>query len=145
MKKTVFLITIIVVLTFKCVYIQAQNLSPDKRILSMLNEFYSAYITEISNGKPNTFKYKIDSIKKKYCTIKLITKLPSLSEKRDADPLLDAQDCNIESLKSLTIEKNSQKSNEYIVSYTDFYSKTKFSVKLVVIKKGGKYMIDSIL
>jgi len=145
MKKIISIIATIVILTINNSCIQAQKNSSDKQILLMLKEFYSAYITEMSIGNPYTFKYKLDSIKKNYCTIKLIKELPILSKKADADPLLNAQDSNIDCLKTLTIEKDKKKQNQYIVSYTDIYSKTRFIVKLFVVKENGCYKINSIL
>jgi ABC-type antimicrobial peptide transport system permease subunit len=60
MIKTILFIAILMILTLKCIKIQAQNPSPDKQILSMLYEFYRVYITEMSNGNPHIFKYKLD-------------------------------------------------------------------------------------
>jgi len=80
----------------------------------MLKEFYTNYITEVSNGAEPK---KILSLQKKYCTVALLKKIPKLIEQSDSDPFLKAQDSNTEFLKTLSLRKDLKKSNTYIVSY----------------------------
>ncbi|HVV55801.1 MAG TPA: hypothetical protein VHC47_10770 [Mucilaginibacter sp.] len=125
--STFFLTLIAIAFNFNN-YAQAQNSSSDRKAISMLNFFYTSYITEVSNGNPRTFKRNIDSIQKKYCTTTLLAKIKK--KELDTDPFLKAQDSNIEFLKTLVIKKDFKKPNTYIVSYGDNNDKT--TIHLVV-------------
>lgn len=117
---------------------QAQSNHSDKQVLAMLKEFYTGYITEVANG---TAQKQLLQLQKKYCTTKLLNKIPKLIEQSDADPFLKAQDSNVELLKTLTVEKDLQKDDHYIVSYLTDH---KIVINLIVIKLNNNYKIDSL-
>lgn len=133
------LFTVIMILFNSCG--QAQDNSSDGKIISMLKEFYTSYITENSKMPPNM--KNIDSMKRKYCTNSLLYKIKK--QELDYDPFLNAQDSNTEWLKTLSITKDSNKTNLYIVSYIDSYSNNKISVKLIIVKEKDSFKINSIL
>ncbi len=93
--------------------------SQDKQISEMLNHFYKSYINEISKDTHNFLT--INSIKNRYLTLVLQDKI-ALSE-IGYDSIIDAQDSSLEWLDTLKIEKNKQKDDEFLISYTDTYSK----------------------
>lgn len=140
-KTLAFLFTIGVMLfsTFNCQ--SNPPSSTDEQIISMLKEFYTAYITE--NAKMPADFTKINLIKKKYCTANLLSKIEK--EELDYDPFLNAQDSNTEWLKTLTIKKDTKENNLFQVSYKDTYSGTQVIIKLIVIKEMESYKINAIL
>lgn len=130
--------------TFSCKSNQPQNNFSDEQILGMLKSFYTSYIIE--DSKMPTNYEKLDSIKSKYCTANLLNKIENQFKKQelDYDPFLNAQDCDIEWLKTLTIRKDTKKSNLYYVSYADNYNNTKITIRLIVVKEKECYKIDSV-
>ena len=129
--------TVIIVLMNNCTY--SQNNSSDKQITKMLKEFYSNYITENSKMPPNIKKIAI--IKNIYCSKKLVANLNK--KQLDYDPFLNAQDSDVDWIKTLTISKGVQNKNLYVVTYSIDGSKN--TVKLMVVNEVGKFKIDSIL
>jgi len=115
--------------------------STDEQIISMLKDFYTAYIIE--NAKMPTDYEKINSMKKNYCTANLLNKIEK--EEFDYDPFLNAQDSNIEWLNTLTVKKDIKNDNLYKVSYKDTFSGTQVLIKLIVIKEKESYKINAIL
>jgi hypothetical protein len=125
----------------------AQSQNEDKEIKSMLKEFYTAYITEISeNPNLKLMVVKLDSLKKKYCTVALRKKIPGLVEQSSADPIIKAQDSNIEYLKTLAVEKDSKNTNQYIVSYYDSSNPAieKTIIHLAVVKEKESYKVNDV-
>lgn len=124
---------------------QSQAKASDDPAIKMLKEFYTSYITEGANIESN--EAKLQSIEKKYCTGKLLSKMKHEMEAGDldADPFINAQDFNIEWLKTLSISKDPQKADVYIVSYLDNDSKARTKIKLHVVKEGVRYKIDAYL
>lgn len=147
MRKTTFtLLLILGVITLK-----AQNDSTDKKAISMLNSFYTAYMTAIATSTPNNFSEnnkKCELLKKEYCTKKLLNDIPKLIEQSDCDPIINAQDSRMDCVKNLTFRKNLKKPNSYTVSYyyIDDYSKQKeiFTINLTLVRQNGAFKIDSI-
>lgn len=146
MKKEILVafFTGIVIFFYSCCNFAQNNLSEDQQIRDMLKEFYKIYITQIDKGPIN--RKKENSIKKKYCTTRLLEAIKNDKE-LDYDPLIDAQDADIESLKTLSIKKNIGIASGYIVTYEssskyDNYEKT--SIKLTVVKEKDGYKIDSV-
>lgn len=86
---------------------------------------------------------KINSIKKKYCTANLLRKIEK--DELDYDPFLNAQDSNIEWIKTLSVKKDTKENNLYYVSYKDTYNGTQIVIKLIVLKEKESYKIDAIL
>lgn len=115
--------------------------SSNSKILSTLNAFYKAYISEMSNaGIPD--EKKLDEIKKKYCTPSLLKKLAK--QEMDYDPFLNAQDSDINILKSISIKRNNQKDNQYLVSYIDSYSKKRILINLMMKNQNNNFKIDNV-
>lgn len=134
-----FLITVSMLLNFVC---SAQINASNDGAITMLRQFYTSYITEESKMSSN--EEKLNSIKKQYCTKKILKKIQQ-DEELEYDPFLHAQDADTDWLKTLTISKDPQKANAYIVSYLSSYDKKKIVTKLVVVKEGQGYKIDDIL
>jgi Protein of unknown function (DUF3828) len=128
--------------SFSC---QSQAKASDDAAIKMLKEFYTSYITEGTKIESN--EDKLESIQKKYCTAKLLTKMKHEMEEgeMDSDPFINAQDFDINWLKSLTISKDAQKADVYIVSYLDNDAQTRTNIKLHVVKEGSLYKIDAFL
>ena len=135
-----FYIFIVAVLSFTSQYAQCQNRNDEKEVLKLLNEFYHKYITE--NSKVPLDEVRINSIKAKYCTSRLINRIKN--QRLDYDPFLNAQDCDITWLETLVVNKGITQ-NQYIVSYKDNFTKNDVIIKLNVVKQGGSFKIDSIL
>jgi hypothetical protein len=95
----------------------------------MLKQFYTSYITQVASSEGT--EKKLDIIKKRYCTAKLLNKIDK--EELDSDPFIDAQDVDIDWVKTLFVGKDAQKHDVYIVSYMDNYNKKRTVIKLQVI------------
>ena len=133
----------IILFSFACT--QNQTFSSEKQVISLLNNFYTSYITERSK-MPEDFD-KINSLKTKFLTQKLITKIDTADiDELDYDPFLNAQYCDIEWLKTLIIRKESTDNNCFEITYQKNYFNTeKTSIKLIIIKQKDGFKIDSIL
>ena len=118
-----------------------QNKTANDSAMIMLKQFYTSYIT--ANDESLSEK-ELDLIKKKYCTQKILNRIAK-DEELDSDPFVNAQDTNMDWLKTLVISKDPQKANVYIVSYLDTYTQERIINKLLVVKKGQAYKIDDIL
>jgi hypothetical protein len=118
----------------------------DEQIISLCKNFYIGYITEISEGTLVNMEKNLDSIKQIYCTNDLLENIRRKTENNemDIDPFIKAQDANIKWLKTLTVEKDTQKRYWYMVSYIDNYDEGKVIINLKFIKENGFYKIDSI-
>lgn len=105
---------------------------------AMLREFYTAYISAMDTGHSEK---RLTALEKKYCTTRLLNRLPKLADKIDADPLIKAQDAIISSGKTLTVEGDPKKEGHYVVSYTADH---KVVVNVMVVNQNGKYKIDDV-
>jgi hypothetical protein len=103
----------------------------------MLKQFYTSYISADEESQ-------LTLIKKQYCTKKILNRIAK-DEELDADPFLQAQDTDIDWLRTLVINKDTQKPNVYTVSYISNYTKKRIINKLLVVKVGPAYKIDDIL
>lgn len=130
---------------------QVKEIYSEGQIINMLKKFYTSYITEYSKitGAENTtlIVAKLDSIKKTYCTTKLLNKIEK--EELDEDPFLKSQDFDIKWLKKLTFRKNSKRQNLYIVSYSFYdqynHANIQITINLIIVKLKGYYKIDAVL
>jgi hypothetical protein len=138
--KTLFFLFTFGFIFFHTISCKGQSNFSEERALCMLNNFYKSYITE--NGKIPTNVSKVNSLKKNYCTAKLLHKIKR--EDLDYDIFLKAQDSDPEWLKTLSIKKDKKGSNQYSVSYTDPYNKNQIIIKLIIVKEKDLYKIDSI-
>jgi len=138
MKSKFLIFSLFAICVFSNTASRAQVKDADKEIRTMLKEFYTIYITE---------EYKDgleDSIKKKYCTKKILNRIKQ-DEELENDPFVNAQDYDLAWLKTLTINKDSQKENVYTVSFISSYDQKKTIIRLLVVKDGQRYKIDNIL
>jgi len=104
----------------------------------MILEFYDKYI----RLQDKNCQEELIRIKKRYLSNKLIKKIKPITEYRDMDPIVNAQDIIIEWLDSIKVKKiNSKRYNVYIF---DFFLNRYDSVQLKVAKKKDKYIIDDI-
>jgi hypothetical protein len=133
---------------------QAQNNTSEKQI-TMLKEFYTKY-NAIWSVPPKTIPYdalvnKADSLNSIYCTTQLRTKAKEWFDGDGGHDLLRGDFYGDMMPKTLSVIKDSTKSNEYIVSYTvhdtDPYGKEytqQVTLHVTVIKEGESYKIDSV-
>ncbi len=142
MKSNALIIFFIILTLFFNGFSQAQTSEPEHELIKKrLKAFYVSYISESAKEIVNI--KKIDAIKMKYITEKLLKKIDK--EELDYDPIINAQDCDVQWLKTLEIIKSSSTTQIYIVSYTDGYSKRKNSIKLFITKEFGSFKIANIL
>jgi len=143
MKAKLFIAFLIADLLFFSGTTKAQNPVADKGASLMLKEFYTTYMTEVAgSAPPKEFEKKLTLLKRKYCTTTFINKIPKLAEQTDSDPVIKAQDSSTECVRTLIINPDLKKPNQYIASYTDGYSKV--MIHIAVVKQNGAYMIDNI-
>ncbi|WDF54050.1 DUF3828 domain-containing protein [Mucilaginibacter sp. KACC 22063] len=124
---------------------KAQSSSPEQAI-TMLNKFYTAYMSELSSDKDlKIIDQTLSSLRQKNCTPACLKQFKKLAVKTDADPFLKAQDCDKEWLKTLHIKKDPKKSNIYAVSYTAINdTNEKIVIHLLVVNQNGLYKIAAI-
>ena len=125
------------ILIFFSSFCRAQNKSSNDSAAIMLKQFYTSYISADEESQ-------LTLIKKQYCTKKILNRIAK-DEELDADPFLQAQDTDIDWLRTLVINKDAQKPNVYTVSYMSNYSKKRIINRLLVVKVGQAYKIDDIL
>ena len=117
------------------------------QISKTLKDFYTAYFTLQADPYPMEIQgQKIDSLLKKYCTkefLKFYYKIEG-PEELDWDPFLDAQECDIESLKTISIKKHPQKNDLFYVTYIKLYNKELTTIEVTVIKEKASYKINSL-
>ncbi len=113
----------------------------DDEAATTINEFYTKYMTTCA--KWSTSQKKLEALKLKYLTPKLLKKLSD--EELDYDPILNAQDCDFDWLRDLSVTKDSDMANVYIVSYSPGSEYENVEIRLVVVKDEKDYKIDSIL
>jgi len=106
--------------------------------LAIVKEFYTQYITGVANGAEQK---KLEALQRKYCTAKLLNKIPKLIEQTDADPFLKAQDSDIGFLKTLTVGRDPKKEDQYITSYMADH---KIVIHLIVVMTSNGYKIDGV-
>jgi hypothetical protein len=151
MKKLLFFILLIAIAFVS----KAQNNASDKQAIQMLKEFYTAHCkiwTVKPPLPPETFNVKLDSLQKKYCTQKIRKEAKKGLDDVGYDLLTGDWGIDIESLKTMTVVKDSTKGNTYIVSYTVVgypQSPTKpvkehVILHVTLIKENGELKIASI-
>jgi hypothetical protein len=144
-KNLIIILAIIEFMFFNSFNCNIEQLySDEEQIIKLLKYFYTEYISECDN--PSTNWSQIEIIKEKYCTRSLIKKIKVLQEDAilDYDPFLNAQDCDINWLKTLNITKENNDSCWYDVSYMDNYNSKRIIIKLNVIKDENSYKINDI-
>jgi hypothetical protein len=149
-KKTIilFIICIIYFGTLNCKNALGQNDYSEVQIKEMLKSFYKSYLTVCSKELlPIIENEKLDSIKGKYCTTKLLIYIHKLylNHEIDYNPFFNSQMIDIKIFESLIVRKDSIRNDIYYVSYTyDTITKKPTNIKLAIIKQKGSYKIDHI-
>jgi hypothetical protein len=114
----------------------ASGVTADGRV-SMLREFYTAYITTFAIGTDD----KLLALQRKYCTARLLKRIPDMIEKSDGDPFIKGQDSDTAYIKTLTIIKDTGKEGQFTVSYQ---ADKKIIIHLMVAERDKKYKIDNV-
>jgi hypothetical protein len=109
----------------------------EAKIIAMLKEFYSVYIT----GDHAVRDVQDIAIRNRYFTEAFLAKL----DKAELyyDPILDAQDSDVNWLKSLKIGPVAGKENTFRVCYSYTEEETN-CVTLFIVKIDGQYLINGI-
>lgn len=154
MKLKILLMTLsFVLLANGCV--QAQKPLLDNEAKKMIKQFYTKYcnIWESTSSKApaNVLFEKIDSLTQKYCTKKIRNEAKKWFEDGH-DLFTNDWGIDLESLKSLSIVKDSAKSNAFIVSYIvetypvspDKPVKKQIKLYLSAIKDNETYLINEV-
>ena len=113
----------------------------------MILEFYDKYIRQQDKmpclDNREFCEEELRKIEREFLSNKLIKKIKRITEYRDMDPIVNAQDIFIEWLDSIKVKKiNSKRYNVYLF---DFYFNRYDSVQLKVAKKKDRYIIDDII
>lgn len=108
--------------------------------INMIHSFYDEYIPA-NNGLP-VDEARIKTIKKKYCTARLLNVLQD--EEIDYDPFLNAQDCDLSWLNTLSVKRDAEESDLYHVQYKDTSSQQTIRLKLRLKNESGTYKIDKV-
>lgn len=141
-----FSIGILLMNISNCQNVTKQEEYSNVQIEDMLKKFYTLYIT-LNSHQSTRYREKIDSIKGEYCTVKLLKYIDDQmrNERIGYDLFINGQMFVIESLKTLTIRKDSIKNNIYYVTYNWPYGdKELITTKLIIIKEKDSYKIDHI-
>ena len=108
----------------------------------MILEFYDKYIRQ-KDKMPCLDCEELRKIEREFLSNKLIKKIKPITEYRDMDFIVNAQDTNLKWLDSLKVKKiNSKRYNVYLFN---FYDNRYDSIQLKVAKKKDRYIIDDII
>ncbi|WP_298735473.1 DUF3828 domain-containing protein [uncultured Chitinophaga sp.] len=142
MKPTLLISFLIAAFGLLNFHMPVHAAAPSDASMEMLKQFYKEYIREML--KSSSSEKKLHSIRKQYCTTGLLNKIESAE--LDYDPFLNARDADEDWLKTLSVSKDPQRKKDgYIISLLDSDTKTKTTVKLIVIKEKERYKIDAIV
>jgi hypothetical protein len=124
-----------------CQKASSQDVSNDE-IEFMLKDFYGHYIREC-NKVPNSLS-NIDAILERFCTKNLRNQIKN--NDLDYDPLLKAQYCDPNWLKTLNVSKDITLKNVFFVSYQSIINnhKNETKIRLLILKQDGVYKIDKV-
>lgn len=153
MKTIIHYFIICVIFTCGSSCVHAQNDIADNQAIQMLKEFYTSYnIAWSIHAAPDVLVKRLDSLQKKYCTIKLRNELKEefKQDGLDHDLLINDEYTDIEHLKTLTITKDKTKVNAYVVSYVVHTTRAykpvdqKVIIHLTIAKEGDGFKIASV-
>ena len=145
MKKLIFVLLFMA----SAVVAKAQNDAEEKQAVQMLKEFYIAYNAAWSTAHHGIPIKKLDSLQRKYCTKKMRDEVKEFG--LDHDSVIGVDNLYAEHLKTVTVIKDSAKTNAYMVSYsyhTTFGSQstdTKVVLHVTFVKEGVNFKIDSVI
>jgi hypothetical protein len=116
MRKLLYVLLTCLVVLGCTSYSNAQSTgTSDKEAIKMLKDCYTAYNATWATRKGNTFQKKLDSLQQKYCTDQLKRKLKNMAP--DFDLLAYNAYTDVAHLKTLTVIKNPEEEDSYLVSY----------------------------
>jgi len=118
--------------------------SPPDKGVTMLNKFYTAYISasSVEDGNLEAMETKLSALRRKYCTAACLKQFKALVKQTDADPIVKAQDSYKELIKTLEIKKDPKKQNRYAVSYTDIQgNQEKITIYVTLTAQNGMLKI----
>lgn len=145
MKTKNYIIAIIFGILFSnIIYSQAkpkENNTSNEEIVQMLKSFYKEYVNE--NDKMPVNDEKVELIKKKYCTSKLLKKMGLIE--LDFDPFIDAQDFESTLLKTIEISKDKKINNIFKACYFTTFNNKTVCVKFRIAKVNNTFKIDDII
>ena len=131
----------------------AQSRIDDNKAIIMLKEFYIAHEkieSSIKTIRPQAYVWRLDSLQKKYCTLKLRNTIKKYQE-NGIDILTNDQGIDSESIKTMKIVEDSGDKNVYIVSYDfldDNYPKKPITRHVILhvglLTENNRYKINSI-
>ena len=94
--------------------VNGQAIDP-ARAMKMLKECYTAYNYTWATKKGTILQKKLDSLEQKYCTPQLISKLKRMGP--DYDLLAFNAYTDVQHLKTLTVTKDADQEDAYLISY----------------------------
>ncbi|GHT65538.1 hypothetical protein AGMMS50239_25530 [Bacteroidia bacterium] len=115
-----------------------------EKAIQTLREFYTMYISACDNSVENG-EENLTLLRNKYLTKALLNKLEDPDLELDADPLLNAQDCDKNCIKTLEIKPETGRKNVYSVCYVWPSDNKNICIKLLLINENGNFLIDDIL
>ena len=126
----------------------------EEQMISMLREFYTAYnVAWTSDINSDILIEKLNSLQQKYCTDSLNNELNIIFQNfgLDHDILINDLYTDIESLKEMTIKRDVEKENVFIISYPgtiwlspNKYDRKKVTIHVEVVMKEGQYKINDV-
>jgi hypothetical protein len=111
-----------------------------EKAVHTLEEFYTEYISACDSPAGNG--EAMTAMKNKYLAKALLEKLEGAD--LDYDPLIQAQDCDGETVKTLEIKPDAEQENVYSVCYT-WSDGEKICIRLLLTEVDGSYLIADIL
>ncbi|MDR1402089.1 MAG: YbjP/YqhG family protein [Tannerellaceae bacterium] len=113
----------------------------EEKAIQRLKEFYTAYISCCDS--PGKDLKTLSSIRNKYLTESLLYKLENSG--LDYDPVIQAQDCDANWIKTIEIHPDTERQNVYTVCYISTYNSEETRIELLLADDNGNYLIDDIL
>lgn len=138
MKKAILIFLLMVgVFAAKAQDNDLPKLPPD---LDMLRYFYSSYIVSFSDGQdPRLTTRKQVFLRRGFFTERGLKRYQQLFEEKGYDPIVKAQDANLEAINTLKFAKDPKQAARYTVAYEN---PDKITVELSLVKEKDEWRID---
>jgi len=116
--------------------LKAQTPADEQQAITLLRNFYTAYMTKMASTADNNEK-ALAAIEKKYCTAHLLQAIakrnnPEKVNWLDYDPFLNAQDTDPAWVKTLSYKRNPKQPDLYTVSYYYYDPDNKKKVTVII-------------